>query len=321
MPVRPASQLAPTVHHIVAPTGRQTRSCGPMEITSLFNHPSPPDVIQRKPATMANPVNTVTPITNDPPSQEDNEVASITGSTRLYEHSNSTGSGLPSSSGIQSENSAFSTYLRDSRIQPSELYILDGSGDTLATRTTTRYGHLHNGHEASVIKIELFMPYFDTDRYVINHHNGDVYLWDRESNNIEPLDLQVGTTPLSVNTVKMLTQTTTNAWWLTMQNRSQSCSSSRSTLTASRASDWTHSCNSCYRTSHDPHWVNAEDLTLENTLHNISINPSTMDGPADEAIFKWNHLAEITDIQSKLIWNLAKVGETYHHPQKNWKTF
>ena len=56
----------------------------------------------------------------------------------------------------------------------------------------------------------LFVPYFDTDRYVIDHHNGDVYLWDRESNNIKPLALQVGTTPLSVDTVKMLTQITAN---------------------------------------------------------------------------------------------------------------
>ena len=168
-PVRPVSQLAPTVHHTVALTGRQTRSHGPMEITSLFNHPSPPDAIQRKPATMANPVNTFTPITNNPPSQEDIKVASITGSTRLYEHLTGTGSGLPSGLGIQSENSAFSTYLRDSRMQPSELYIPDGLGDTLAIRTTTRYGHLHNGHKASVVKIELFVPYFDTDRYVINH--------------------------------------------------------------------------------------------------------------------------------------------------------
>ena len=98
-----------------------------------------------------------------------------------------------------------------------------------------------------------------------------------------------------------------------MQNRSQSCSSSRSSLTASRASARTHSHNTYYRTPHDPHWINAEDLTLENTLHNISINPSTIDGPADGAIFELNHLAEIADIQSKLIWNLAKVGETYHH--------
>ena len=94
-----------------------------------------------------------------------------------------------------------------SRMQPSELYIPDSLGDTLATRTTTRYGHLHNGHKASVVKIELFMPYFDTDRYVIDHNNGDVYLWDRESNNIKLLSLQVGTTPLSADTVKMLTQT------------------------------------------------------------------------------------------------------------------
>ena len=98
-----------------------------------------------------------------------------------------------------------------------------------------------------------------------------------------------------------------------MQNRSKSCSSSRSSLTASRASARTHSCNTCCRTPHDPNWINAEDLTLKNTLHNISINPSTIDGLADGAIFKLNHLAEITDIQSKLIQNLAKVGETYHH--------
>ena len=98
-----------------------------------------------------------------------------------------------------------------------------------------------------------------------------------------------------------------------MQNRSQSCSSSKSFLTASRASARTHSHNSCYRTPHDPYWINAEDLTLENTLHNISINPSTIDGPADGAIFEMNHLAEITDIQSKLIPNLVKVGKTYHH--------
>ena len=148
---------------------------------------------------------------------------------------------------------------------------------------------------------------------MINHHNGDVYLWDRESNNIEPLALQVGTTPLSVDTVKMLTQTTANTHWLTLQNRSQSCSSSRSSLTALRASARTHSWNSCYRTPHDPYWINAEDLTLEATLHNISINPSSIDGPANGEIFESNCLAEITDIRSKLIWNLVKVGKTYCH--------
>ena len=96
-------------------------------------------------------------------------------------------------------------------MQPSELYIPDGSGDTLASRTSTRYGHLNNGHEVSVVKIESFIPYFDSDRYVIDHHNGDVYLWDRESNIIEPLALQAGTTPLSADAVKMLAQTATNA--------------------------------------------------------------------------------------------------------------
>ena len=66
-----------------------------------------------------------------------------------------TGSGLPSGSGIQSENSAFSAYLRDSRMQPSKLYIPDSFGDTLAARTTTWYGHLNTGHEASVVKIVI----------------------------------------------------------------------------------------------------------------------------------------------------------------------
>ena len=42
-------------------------------------------------------------------------------------------------------------------------------------------------------------------------------------------------------------------------------------------------------------------MTLEATLHNISINPASMDGPADGEIFEPNHLGEITDIQSKLI--------------------
>ena len=44
-PVRPVSQLAPAVHHTAVPVGRQTRSCGPTNITSLFNQPSPPDTI------------------------------------------------------------------------------------------------------------------------------------------------------------------------------------------------------------------------------------------------------------------------------------
>ena len=312
-PVRPVSQLAPAMHHTVVPIGRQMRSRSPTDITSLFNQPSPPDTIQRKPVTPVNPVNTFMPIAPDTPSQEDIEVASIMGSTRLYEHSSGMGSGVPSRSGLQSEHSAFSAYLRDSRIQPSELFIPDGSGDTLTSRTNARYGNLNNGHEASVVKIESFILYFDSDRYVINHHNGDIYLWDRESNNLEPLALQAGTAPLSADAVKMLAQTTTNTHWLTLQNRPQSCSSSRSSSRASsRASARTHSHNSCYGTPQDPFWVNVEDLTLEATLH-ISINPSSMDGPADEEVFESNHLGEIADIRSKLIWNLAKIGKTYHH--------
>ena len=257
-----------------------------------------------------NPANTFTPITPDIPSQEDIEVASITGSTQLYEHSSGTGSGLASGLGIQSEQSAFSAYLKDSRMQPSNLYVPDGSGSTVASRISTRYGHLNNGHEASLVRMEAFIPYFDSDKYVINHHNGDMYLWHKGSNSIKPLALQAGTTPLSVDAAKMLTQTAANACHLALQNRPQSYSSLH---VSSRSSTRTHSQNSCYRTPHDPCWINAEDMMLEATLHNISINPSSIDGPADGEIFESNHLAEITDIRSKLIWNLAKVGKTYCH--------
>ena len=311
--VRPVNQQAPAVHHTAAPIGRQTRSCGPTDITSLFNQPSPPDAIWRKATAPANPANTFTPITPDTPSQEDIEVASITGSTQLYEHPSGTGSGLASGSSIQSEQSALSAYLKDlkdSRMQPSNLYVPDGSGDTVASRISTRYGQLNNGHEASLVRIEAFIPYFDSDKYVIEHHNGDVYLWHRESNSIEQLALQVGTTPLSADAVKILTQTTANACCLALQNRPQSHSSLHA---SSRSSTSTHSQNSHYRTPHDPCWINGEDMTLEATLHNISINPSSMDDPADGEIFESNHLAEMADVWSKLIWNLVKVGKTYHH--------
>ena len=109
---------------------------------------------------MANPTNIFAPIAPNTPLQEESEVACITGSTRLYQHPSDTGPGLSSGSGIQSDNSGFSTYLKESRMQPSELYIPDGLGDTLASRTNTRYGHLNNVHEASVVKIESFIPYF-----------------------------------------------------------------------------------------------------------------------------------------------------------------
>ena len=59
-------------------------------------------------------------------------------------------------------------------MQPSELYIPDGSGDTLASRINTKYGHLNNGYKASIVKIESFILYFGSDRYIIDHHNGDI---------------------------------------------------------------------------------------------------------------------------------------------------
>ena len=145
----------------------------------------------------------------------------------------------------------------------------------------------------------------------IDHHNSDVYLWDQETNDLEPLALQATATPLTVDAVKMLTQTPANVRWLALQNRSLSHGSSRCSR-SSRASTRGPSCNSHYGTLAGTPCVNLEDLTLERTLHNISINPSSMDGPADEAIFESNHLAEIADIRSKLICNLAKVSKTYH---------
>ena len=122
------------------------------------------------------------------------------------------------------------------------------------------------------------------------------------------LALQAGTTPLSADAVKMLTQTATNTHQLTLQNRPQSCTSSRSSRASLRVSARTHS---YYETPQDPFWINAEDLSLEATLYNISINPASMDRPADGEIFESYHLGEIAYIQSKLIQNLAKVDETY----------
>ena len=143
--------------------------------------------------------------------------------------------------GSSQESSAFSAYLRESRMQPSEFYIPDGSGDTPASRTNTRHGHLNNGHEASIVKIESFIPYFSSDRYVTDHHNGDIYLWDRESNKTEPLALQAGTTPLLADPAKMITQTATNTCQLALQSRSLSHSSSRSSHALSRSSTRSHS--------------------------------------------------------------------------------
>ena len=45
-PVRLVSQPVPTMQQAVAPTiSRQTRSCGPTNIVSLFNQASQPDAI------------------------------------------------------------------------------------------------------------------------------------------------------------------------------------------------------------------------------------------------------------------------------------
>ena len=123
--------------------------------------------------------------------------------------------------------------------------------------------------------------------------------------------------PLSVDAVMMLAQTATNTHWLTLQNRSQSHSSSMSSRTALRASARTPLMKLTLTGHHMiPIWSNAEDpWHLEVTLHvtSPSIHPALMAVQQMEKSSNLNDLAEITDIQSKLIRNLVKVGETYCH--------
>ena len=60
------------------------------------------------------------------------------------------------------------------------------------------YGYLKSGHEASLVRIETFIPYFETDLFVIDHHNGDMYIWNSERCTTEPLALQASTAPLFI---------------------------------------------------------------------------------------------------------------------------
>ena len=123
-------------------------------------------------------------------------------------------------------------------------------GDTLAARTTTQYGHLYNGHKASVVKIESFVPYFNTDRYVIDHHNGDVYLWDRgkqQHGTVGPS--RQALPPLSADAVKMLTPNCCQCTLTCLAEQiSVPAAHQGNHGTASRASARTHSCNSCHGT-------------------------------------------------------------------------
>ena len=169
----------------------------------------------KKPVAATSPANTFIPIPrNEDATLEDHEVASITNSTRLYtpelSSRSGSGSGLGSRSGFQSEHSSFNIYLRDSRLNPGNLYIPDGSGDTITSRSGNCYSYLENGHDTSLVRIETFIYYFETDLFIIDHHNGDVYLYDKDLRSLELLAIQASTTPLLAEAVKMLAQTATN---------------------------------------------------------------------------------------------------------------
>ena len=75
-------------------------------------------------------------------------------------------------------------------MKPSELYIPDGSGQTITQRVGNHYGYLPNGHKASLVRIKIFIPYFETNLFVIDHHMGDLYLYDRDSRGVELLAIQ-----------------------------------------------------------------------------------------------------------------------------------
>lgn len=50
---------------------------------------------------------------------------------------------------------------------------------------------------------------------------------------------------------------------------------------------------------------------LESTLHNISIDPATMDDPDEGMIFESIHPSEMGDICSKLVVNLVRTANHY----------
>ena len=96
-------------------------------------------------------------------------------------------------------------------MNPSELYIPDGSGQTIIQRTGNCYGYLPNGHEASLIRIELFISYFETDLSVIDHHTGDLYLYNRDNRGVELLAIQATKLPISTDQAKTMAQMCANS--------------------------------------------------------------------------------------------------------------
>ena len=121
-------------------------------------------------------------------------------------------------------------------MNPSELYIPDGSEETLIQRGGNHYGYLPNEHEVSLVCIELFIPYFETDLFVIDHHTCDLYLYDRDNRGVELLAIQASTLPISVDRAKMMAQMCANSQHLALLNRSTSRASYRASSQVSRLS-------------------------------------------------------------------------------------
>ena len=121
-------------------------------------------------------------------------------------------------------------------MNPSELCIPDGSGETITQRAENCYGYLPNGHETSLVHIKLFTPYFITDVFMIDHHMGDLYLYDRENRSVELLAMQASSLLILADRAKMMAQMCTNSWHLALLNRSASRASSRASSQALRPS-------------------------------------------------------------------------------------
>ena len=149
-----------------------------------------------------------------------------------------------------------------------------------------------NGHEASLVCIEVFIPYFKTDLFMINHHMVDLFLYDRDNRGIELLAIQASCSPIPADRAKLMVQMCANSWHLALLNQSTSRVSSKASSQASRsssrassraksrASNTSRSSRHC-QDSNGPFLVGPHNLTLESTLHNISIDLTTMDSPVD----------------------------------------
>ena len=96
-------------------------------------------------------------------------------------------------------------------MNPSDLYIPDGSGKTITQRAGNQYGYLPNGHEALLVCNKLFIPYFETNLFMRDHHMGNLYLYDRHNRGVELLAIQASNSLISVDRAKMRAQMFANA--------------------------------------------------------------------------------------------------------------